>query len=88
MTDEFFELHAFLERDGELKPLYLRISPASLSSDQISYSSCIHAPLLFTKDTNIHGFDADQARSLAAQFVKNFLGEERVIDDKGRPIDW
>jgi hypothetical protein len=88
MTAEVFELHAFLKRDGELKPLYLRISPALLSSDQISYSSCVHAPLLFTKDINIRGFDADQARSLAAQFVRNCLGEEKIVDDKGRPIDW
>ena len=46
----------------------------------------VHAPLLLKSDKTIYGIDAQQARSLAVQFVESLLEGRRVTDSAGQPI--
>lgn len=81
-----YELNGFLEESGRRRPFYLRVSePLRGKGD---YFCRVHAPLLFQNDKEIYGIDEEQAKLLAINFVKSLLGNKRIVDDKGRPVEW
>ena len=82
-----YELSAFLEEEGVRKPAYLRISDPAKTEGEDDYYCQVHAPFLFGNDKNIFGENEEQARSLAMDFVKQMLGDRKLIDQDGNPVD-
>lgn len=81
-----YEIDAFVDDEGKRKPFYLRISNPVKTEGEDDYYCQVHAPFLFKKDKSIYGVDKEQARALAMQFVKQILGDKRLIDQDGNPM--
>jgi len=81
------EIRGFtLEKSGK-KPFHLRIFEPVKNGDEDDYSCCIHCPSLFKRDKIIFGVNEDQAYELAIEFIKNILGDKKIVDDKEIEID-
>jgi hypothetical protein len=86
MAAQVLEIDAFLEDDGQLEPLHIKISAPVKTDDQPDYSCLVHAPSLFGQDKKIYGIDRDQAKSLAVAFVRSLLDDKRVVDSNRNPL--
>ena len=82
-----YEIKAFLEDDKETRTFYLRISGPFQEADGEDYYCKVHAPVLFNRDKKIYGADEKQAKILAIKFLKQMLGNMRLIDKDGNLID-
>ena len=82
-----YEISAFLDENGKVRPFYLRISGPVQDIEGGDYFCSVHAPALFSEDKKIYGADEKQAQDLALQFVKQMLGNKRLIDKDGNLID-
>jgi hypothetical protein len=86
MTENVFELSAFLQDEGVRKPLYIRIdTPLRGESD---YYCDVHAPAIFSNDKRIYGVDCEQATDLAIKFIGTILEDKKVTDLNGQPVRW
>ena len=83
---ESYELDAFVEQDGVRRPFHLRISEPERTSGGEDCFCRVAAPLLLGKEKNIYGVDEKQARTLAFQFIRELLGELRLVEGTGRPV--
>jgi hypothetical protein len=80
------EVRGFIEEHGKRRAFYLRISDPVRTKKGADYYCRVHVPVLFRSDKNIFGIDREQARKLAVEFVRQALGEKRLVDKKGSPI--
>jgi hypothetical protein len=81
------EIKGFTLEKSDKEPFYLRIFEPVKTSDEDDYSCRIHCPSLFKRDKTIFGVNEDQAYDLAIEFIKNLLGDKRIVDDKEVEID-
>jgi hypothetical protein len=88
MSNNVFELDAFLEDNEQRKPLRVVVSAPSWAEGEDDHVCRVHAPLLFSQDKRIYGADPEQAKSLAIGFVGSLLKDKRVIDANGHPLRW
>ena len=75
-----------MEKSGK-KPFYLKIFEPVKNVDEDDYSCCIHCPSLFKRNKIIFGVNEDQAYELAIEFIKNIVGDKKIVDDKEIEID-
>lgn len=85
MTTSSLEIQAFLKRESQLQPFFLRISEPRRTEGEDDYCCRVHVPALLKRDAEIFGIDAAQARELAEDFVKNLLGELTLVNGRGDP---
>ncbi len=83
-----YEINAFWDEAGDIRPFHLTISEPTLDSQCNDFYCRIHAPALFEKDKDIYGVDEAQAVKLAAEFVTRMLSSRRLTDIHGAPVDF
>jgi hypothetical protein len=88
MTENIFELSAFIEDHDGRKPLEVQIAPARQAEGGDAYFCRVHAPSIFARDKCIYGVDPEQAATLAIEFIKSILSDKKVISASGQPIQW
>ena len=83
---EPYLIDVFLEDEGTRSPFQLRVSRPNKTDGETDYYCLVNAPALFKGDKKIFGASEEQARELALQFVKQLLGDRKLIDNNGRYV--
>jgi hypothetical protein len=81
-----YTIDAFIEDGGNFKPFHLRVSEPNRTEGQEDYYCVVHAPALFKGDKTIFGVSEEQARELALHFVKQMVGDKKLIDKAGKNV--
>lgn len=79
-------INAFIEDGESRQPFHLRVSEPKKTGGEEDYYCIVHAPALFKSDKKIVGVSEEQAWELAFQFVKQMLGDRKLIDENGRDV--
>lgn len=82
-----YEMNAFIEEAGVRKPFHLRISEPNRTPGEDDYFCLVHAPCLFARDKKIFGINEQQAHKLALEFIEQMLGERKLFNANGDPIE-
>jgi hypothetical protein len=80
--------HRFFGGRRQTKTLLFADIRAIADQGRNDYLCQVHAPLLFDVDKDIYGIDEEQAKLLAVNFVKSLLYDTRLVDDKGKSVNW
>jgi len=81
-----YTIDAFIEDGGNRKPFHLRVSEPNKTEGEEDYYCLVHAPALFKDDKKIFGVNEKQARELALQFIKQMVGDKKLIDKDGQDV--
>jgi hypothetical protein len=81
--DKILNIKGFIVEKNVKIPVSLSVFKPAKAEDSDDFYCRIHAPFLFKKDKKIFGIDESQASDLALNFVRDVIGERKIIDSHG-----